>query len=131
MFKSFMKYLTGIDIFLLLHKWIVIYTSNGLSLHMKNTLCLFLYMHIPVYALVCTVYTFHSIRTSSNSQVGKLTLSEKTVLQSDSGKFEFEEIHCTFNCLIFPSKMLWNGQDIFYVCSIHHYKGLDKFNMYL
>lgn len=50
--------------------------------------------------------SFHSIRTSSHSQVGKLTLSEKTVLQSDSGKFEIEEIHYTFDCLIFPSKML-------------------------
>lgn len=50
--------------------------------------------------------SFHSIRTSSHSQVGKLTLSEKTVLQSDSGKFEFEEIHYTFDCLIFRSKML-------------------------
>ena len=38
--------------------------------------------------VTCTYPFFSfSIRTSSHSQVGKLTMSEKTVLQSDSGRF--------------------------------------------
>ena len=56
---------------------------------------------IPVSHLICSIYFYNftinekhtnisfllssSIRTSSNSQVGKLTLSEKTILQTDTG----------------------------------------------
>ncbi|KAH9508327.1 Serine incorporator 3 [Bulinus truncatus] len=43
----------------------------------ENVLSLFIWLFAILYS---------SIRTSSNSQVGKLTMSEKTILQTDTGK---------------------------------------------
>lgn len=41
----------------------------------------------------------HSIRTSSNSQVGKLTMSEKTILQTDTGEICNNVVSQPFACV--------------------------------
>ncbi|KAK3576917.1 hypothetical protein CHS0354_017593 [Potamilus streckersoni] len=67
------------------------YSTNGTKVHDDNVIASFDYLSIISLLMFLAAVLYSSIRTSANSQVGKLTMSEKTILQSDTGSTDSKD----------------------------------------
>ncbi|KAL3892341.1 hypothetical protein ACJMK2_004554 [Sinanodonta woodiana] len=67
------------------------YSTNGTHVSHENVVASFDYVSIISLLIFLAAVLYSSIRTSANSQVGKLTMSEKTILQSDTGSTDSKD----------------------------------------